>query len=135
MLVYIVFSSRSAKHYMSKKNMRGGWSGFGMGKMRFNQFIIWSWWDSIKNLDSYYKTKFCLLQTPLSLINWLIKLVILFLQTFKTWLHPNCKSYFADPGKARGCSTNTFVIDWLIDSLIHSLSHPFPPTTVQRSHA
>ena len=43
-----------------KKNMMGGWLGTGIDKMRFNHFIIKSWWDSIKNLDPYYKTKFCL---------------------------------------------------------------------------
>ena len=43
-----------------QKNMRGGWSGFWMGKMRFYQLLIISWWDPIKNLDPYYKTKFCL---------------------------------------------------------------------------
>ena len=37
------------------------------------------------------------------------------------------KWYLADPGKARGCSTNSLVIN--------SLSHPFPPTALRRRHA
>ena len=39
--------------------------------------------------------------------------------------------YLAYPGKARGCSTNIFVIH----EFIHSLSEPFPPTALQRRHA
>ena len=37
----------------------------------------------------------------------------------------------ADPGEARGCSTNTFVIN----SFINSVSQPFPPTALRRRHA
>ena len=37
----------------------------------------------------------------------------------------------ADPGEARGCSTNTLQTDWLI----HKGDHPFPPLTLQRGHA
>ena len=37
----------------------------------------------------------------------------------------------AEPGEARGCSTNTFVIH----SLINSLSQPFPPTALWQGHA
>ena len=36
-------------------------------------------------------------------------------------------AYLADPGEARGCSTNSFVID--------SVTAPFPPTALWRSHA
>ena len=38
--------------------------------------------------------------------------------------------YLADPGKARGCSTNSLVNN----SLIHSVREPFPPTALQRRH-
>ena len=41
-----------------KKNMMDGWWGLWMGNMRFHQFMIKYWWDSIKNLYLYYKTKF-----------------------------------------------------------------------------
>ena len=41
------------------------------------------------------------------------------------------KYLLADPGEARGCSTNSFVINWLI----HSLSDPLVPTALQRCHA
>ena len=40
-------------------------------------------------------------------------------------------TYFADPGEARDCSTNTFIIH----SLINSLSQPFPLTALRRRHA
>ena len=39
--------------------------------------------------------------------------------------------YLADPGKARGCSINSLVID----SLIHSVSEPFSPTASRRRYA
>ena len=41
--------------------MRGGGCvvGGGMGKIRFYQFLLKSWWEPIKNLDSYYKMMFC----------------------------------------------------------------------------
>ena len=39
--------------------------------------------------------------------------------------------YLADPGKARGCSTTTFVIH----SLIRSLSNPLLPTASWIRHA
>ena len=39
--------------------------------------------------------------------------------------------YLADPGKARGCSTNSL----RIHSFINSVSRPFPPTAVRRRHA
>ena len=54
------FRFRFAQNNMSKKNMRGSWSGSGIGKMMFHQFLIKSWWDPINNLDPYYKTKFFL---------------------------------------------------------------------------
>ena len=38
-----------------------------------------------------------------------------------------------DPGKARGCSINSLVINSLI--LINSVSQPFPPTALRRRHA
>jgi hypothetical protein len=37
----------------------------------------------------------------------------------------------ADPGKARGCCTNSFVIN----SFIQSVCEPFPPTALQCRHA
>ena len=37
----------------------------------------------------------------------------------------------ADPGKARGCSTNSLVIH----KLIQSVSEPFPPTTLRHRQA
>ena len=43
----------------------------------------------------------------------------------------NVMSLLADPGEARGCSTNSLVINWLIDWV----SHPFPPTALRRRHA
>ena len=39
--------------------------------------------------------------------------------------------YLADPGAARGCSTNSLVIN----SFINSLSQPFPPPALRRRHA
>ena len=44
-------------------------------------------------------------------------------------------SYLADPGEARGCSTNTFVITWVSQSVSQSVSHPFPPTALWRWQA
>ena len=41
------------------------------------------------------------------------------------------KVFLSDPGKARGCSTNSFVIYLVIHSLI---TNPFPPTALRRSH-
>ena len=35
--------------------------------------------------------------------------------------------FLADPGEARGCSTNS--------SVTHSVSNPFPPTALRRRHA
>ena len=43
--------------------MRGGWSEFGMGKMRFHQFLFKFWWEPINSLDPNYETKFCSLFT------------------------------------------------------------------------
>ena len=43
--------------------------------------------------------------------------------------------YLADPGEARGCSTNTFVINSFIHSVSQSVSQPFPPTALRRRHA
>ena len=57
LLVVLIFCFRFAKNYMSKKNVRGGWSGYWMVKIGFHQFQIKSWWDPIKNLDPYYKPK------------------------------------------------------------------------------
>ena len=39
--------------------------------------------------------------------------------------------YLTDPGEAMGCSTNSFVVHWFIQSV----SQPFPPTALQRRHA
>ena len=46
--------------------------------------------------------------------------------------YKNCEQFpqdesLADPGEVRGCSTNTFVTN--------SVSQPFPPTALWRSHA
>ena len=41
------------------------------------------------------------------------------------------REYLADPGEARGCSTNTFVIN----SVTQSVSDPFPPASLRRRHA
>ena len=41
----------------------------------------------------------------------------------------------ADPEEARGCSTNTFVINSLINSVSQSMSQPFPPTLLRLPHA
>ena len=41
------------------------------------------------------------------------------------------REYLADPGKARGCSTNTSV-SYLLN---YSLIHPLVPTALQRRHA
>ena len=38
--------------------------------------------------------------------------------------------HLADPGKARGWSINSL----FIDSLINSVSQPFPPTALRRRH-
>ena len=45
------------------------------------------------------------------------------------------KLYLADPGNARGCSTNSLVIHSFILSLIQSVSQLFPPTALRRRHA
>ena len=49
---------------MCQRNMRGGWSVLGMGKVRFHNFLIQSWSNLINNLIPYYKSKsmFCFLQ-------------------------------------------------------------------------
>ena len=39
--------------------------------------------------------------------------------------------FLADPGDARGCSTNSLVIHWLI----HWVSEPLPHTALQRCHS
>ena len=46
-----------------------------------------------------------------------------------------CLPFLADPGKTRGCSTNTSVIISFIHSFIHSVSDIFPPTALRRRHA
>ena len=43
--------------------------------------------------------------------------------------------FLADPGQARGCSTNSLVINLLINSFSQSVSQPFPPTALRRRHA
>ena len=43
----------------------------------------------------------------------------------------NHERYLADPGKARDCSINSFVIN----CLIRLVSHSFPPTALRRRHA
>ena len=37
--------------------------------------------------------------------------------------------FLSDPGKARGCSTNTFVIDWLIDWFVLKLKYLYGAVT------
>ena len=50
-----------------------------------------------------------------------IKYVLKYMGTYKFY------NFLADPGKARGCSTNTSVTD--------SFSHPLVPTALRRRHA
>ena len=47
------------------------------------------------------------------------------------YTHKCVVSFLADPGKARGCSTNSLVIH----SFSQWVSEPFPPTALQRCHA
>ena len=49
----------------------------------------------------------------------------------KCFKYYRCFILFADPGEAKGCSINSLVIN----SFIHSLSQPFPPTALRRRHA
>ena len=41
----------------------------------------------------------------------------------------------ADPGKARGCSTNTCVTHWFTDSFIHSFTDPLVRMSLWRRHS
>ena len=43
----------------------------------------------------------------------------------------NKNMYLADPGEARGCSTNSLVIG----SVSQLVSEPFPPAALRRRHA
>ena len=51
---------------------------------------------------------------------------------YLTTVYLNTFVYLADPGKARGCSTNTFIIDLLINLLSH---WSFVKISLQRPHA
>ena len=53
------------------------------------------------------------------------------LHVFLDLLFSTSLFFLADPGEARGCSTNSLVIHWLI----RWFSQPFPPTAVRRRHA
>ena len=43
--------------------------------------------------------------------------------------------YLADPGEARGCSTNTNTNTSVIHSFSQSVTDPFPPTGLWHRHA
>ena len=84
-------------------------------------------------MTAHYNSQFLspLLFFPLGSLKTAIIGSKLVLNKSLLFLKDCCFNFLADPGKARGCSTNSLVIHWLI----HWFSEPFPPTALRRRHA